>query len=130
MGVPVEMKDGVAKIGKKDFDKIKDSKGLVKEIRQLIKDFENDVATEASNFLGDTLMKKKKLDEGTLVLGSGGDKVIFKAKRKAEHRIPGKDTVKTKYFDFSSRRTGIAFSKETREVCANWSEQIEKAFFS
>lgn len=134
MGVPVEMKDGVAKISKRDFNKIKDDHGLVKEVRDIVEKFEKALACESAKFLGDALMegkkKKKDLHAVTLNLGTGSDAVIFNAKDKVEHRIPGTDKVKEKYFSFSCRRKGISFDKETKAVCADYEDQVKSAFFA
>ena len=133
MGVPVEIKDGVVKVSKRDFNKIKDDHGLVKDVRDIVEKFEKTLACESAKFLGDELMKgkkkKKNLHSLTLNLGTGSDAVIFDVKDKVNHRIPGTDKVKEKYFSFSCRRRGISFDKETRAVCADYEEQVKSAFF-
>lgn len=83
MGVPVKQKDGVAKVSRADFNKIKDSKGLTKEVRDLEAKFDEEVAREAVKILGQEVIKTKQPAKLELGTGDGKTTITVKAKTSA-----------------------------------------------
>ena len=126
MGVPVKKKDGVTKVSRADFNKIKDSKGVTKEVRDLVAKAEEDIAEQAIKILGEEVIATKQTAK--LELGTGNGKTTFTVKGKTSAINPAtKEPIDL--FGVTSVTEKKALPKSMRDgTISDMRKKIEKAF--
>ena len=124
--VPTSKKDNNHfQISNAENGKFMDGHGITKDVRKKLKEMEDDRDTQATNFLGATVLATK--EDAVLEVGSGDGKLTYTMYATRDSRNPRDGAITKTYGALSKRRKGVVPSSIKKDVLPDWQEQIKKA---